>query len=76
MTKATDTEILLIAAVRADPTVGRGSCSVIDECFTDNELLAFLRRAAAESPADAVKAAQDHEAFFRDVGADITAEAF
>ena len=32
----------MIAAVRADQKVGRGSCSVIDECYTDAELVAAL----------------------------------
>ena len=33
----------MIAAVRADVKVGRGTCSVIDECYTDAELAeAFL----------------------------------
>lgn len=32
----------MVEVVRADHVVGRGSCSVIDETFTDEELLAAL----------------------------------
>ena len=32
----------LIKAVRADKIVGVGTCSPIDECFGDDELLQFL----------------------------------
>ena len=33
-----------IQKVRLDHIVGRGSCSVIDECWTDAELAAALER--------------------------------
>lgn len=33
-----------IRQVRRDHIVGRGTCSVIDECWTDEELAAALRR--------------------------------
>lgn len=33
-----------IRRVRQDHIVGRGSCSVIDECWTDQELADALRR--------------------------------
>lgn len=32
----------MIAAIRKDPNVGRGSCSVVDECFGDKSLAAEL----------------------------------
>ena len=31
-----------VAAIRADKIVGRNTCSVIDECYTDAELAAHL----------------------------------
>ena len=34
-----------VAAIRADEKVGRGSCSAIDEAFTDAELTAWLDEA-------------------------------
>lgn len=76
MTKATDMEILFVAAVRADDEVGRGSCSSIDECLTDSELLEMLRRRGADSPAAAVKIAREHEEIRRCVAKDVEAEAF
>lgn len=33
---------MIIDAVRQDKTVGRGTCSCVDECWTDYELLDFL----------------------------------
>ena len=32
----------LVALIRADNTIGNGSCSYIDECFTDDELFAHF----------------------------------
>jgi hypothetical protein len=29
----------IVAAIRNDRLVGRGTCSVIDECYTDDELV-------------------------------------
>lgn len=31
-----------IQAIRKDPLVGKGTCSVIDECYSDKELLITL----------------------------------
>lgn len=33
-----------VKAVRSDPKVGRGTCSTVDECLTDDELKADLRK--------------------------------
>lgn len=33
------TDLLFVEELRRDSRVGRGSCSVIDECYTDDELL-------------------------------------
>lgn len=76
MTKATDIEILFVAAVRADDEVGRGSCSSIDECLTDEELLEMLRQRGADSPGAAVKIAKEHEEIHRCAAEDVQAEAF
>lgn len=38
-----DNELALVAAVRADPRIGRGSCSSIDECYTDEEIIEVIR---------------------------------
>lgn len=45
-----------IEAVRSDKLVGRGTCSVIDECYTDEELLEVI--AGARSEAGAVRKAR------------------
>ncbi len=39
----------LVACIRAHPKVGVGSCSVIDECYTDDELARALREASANT---------------------------
>lgn len=31
-----------VQAIRKDPLVGKGSCSSVDECWSDKELLSFL----------------------------------
>lgn len=36
------TKARLVAAVRQDSKVGRNTCSVIDECYTDDELAEML----------------------------------
>jgi len=41
----TANEQLLIDYVRNSKTCGRGTCSVIDECWTDQELLQAWREA-------------------------------
>lgn len=72
----TDLETLMIASVRADEEVGRGSCSSIEECLTDDELLELLRSENAKGVAGAVEVARAHEGVFRDREQDIRAEAF
>ena len=37
-----DVKARAVAAIRADKLVGRGSCSMIDECYDDAELAAML----------------------------------
>lgn len=34
----------VLAGIRADPMIGRGSCSTIDECYSDAELLAEIKK--------------------------------
>jgi len=76
MKTATDLETVMIAAVRADGEVGRGTCSSIDECFDNDELLELLRRRQANDPAGAVRVAREHEKLHRMAAADVKAEAF
>lgn len=65
----------MIEAVRADEKVGRGSCSVIDECYTDAELADLLAREGAATPAEAVKVAREIAGIWNEVYEDRTAEA-
>jgi hypothetical protein len=57
-----------ITAVRANKKVGRGSCSSIDECMTDEELLAALNENGVKTPATAVKWALRHERLYLEQG--------
>lgn len=44
-----------VKAVREDPEVGKGSCSTFDECYTDEELSAWLDDRRIGSTEEAVK---------------------
>jgi hypothetical protein len=50
----------LVEAVRTDPNVGRGTCTNIDECFSDDELFEDLLK-DCKTPEEAVKAAYEFE---------------
>lgn len=57
MHKATDLQVLMIAAVRADERVGRESGSHLSS-LSDERLLELLVEHGAEGPAEAVKVAR------------------
>ena len=59
-----------IKAIRLDPVVGRGSCSSIDECMSDEDLYRSLNRDSVSTPKDAVTWARDHERLFLERGLD------
>jgi hypothetical protein len=44
-----------INAIRKHPQLGRGSCSSIDECWDDEELVNALNAEGIKSPKQAVK---------------------
>jgi hypothetical protein len=50
-----------VEAIRNDELVGRGSCTSIDECYSDDELSEELLRAGATTIEQAVKWARDSE---------------
>ena len=56
----------MIAAVRADVKVGRGTCSVIDECYTDAELAEAFLNEGIDTVQNAVEWARDVERLFRE----------
>lgn len=66
----------MIAAVRNDVKVGRGSCSVIDECYSDRELAEALADADINTVKGAVEWARDVEALFREREQEVRAEIF
>ncbi len=51
----------MVDAIRADELVGKGTCSVVDECHSDEELVALLVEAGVNSPLDAIDWAHDVE---------------
>lgn len=54
----TTTTSQMVEAIRGDEKVGRGTCSVIDECYTDAELTDFVVGAKCKTIKAAVKAAR------------------
>lgn len=50
-----------VEAIRADPAVGRGSCSHADECYSDAELIEALTEAGVKTPYAAVAWAREME---------------
>ena len=55
-----------INAVRKDEKVGVGSCSVIDECYTDDELAAALREDGIRGKIESVSWARRIDRLFRE----------
>ena len=58
----------MVAAIRADKLVGKGSCSSIDECMEDSEIANDLVEDGITTPADAVKWAREQEGLFLEQG--------
>lgn len=48
-----------VKAIRADPEVGRGTCSAIDESYDDCDLVEDLDAAGISKPSEAVDWARD-----------------
>ena len=48
-----------VMAIRTDKAVGHGTCSTIDECYSDSELLSRLVANGIATPLDAVKWARE-----------------
>lgn len=71
-----NTMIEMIEAVRRDSKVGRGTCSSIDECFSDKELEVFLMDHKCDTVRGAVKAARWSEGLWEERAAEIRAEVF
>jgi hypothetical protein len=65
-----------VVAIRKDPQVGCGSCSVIDECWTDRELVEHLDHEKINGPRSAVLAAHDLHDIYSDNADEIESTAF
>jgi len=50
-----------VKAIRDSKHVGRNSCSVMNECYSDDELLKWLDYIGIESPEEALKFALEKE---------------
>ena len=70
-----ETRATLIAAVRADVLVGKGSCASIDECMEDDELWTVLTDYGTSDPTtitQALKRARDSEEMYLENGTNQT----
>ena len=54
-----------VKAIREDKRIGRGTCSTIDECYDDSDLIELLDEYDVKYPIDAVKWAIVHERLWR-----------
>ena len=45
----------IIEVIRGDHVVGRGTCSAIDECYSDKELLASVQEAGITNAMNALR---------------------
>ena len=57
-----------VKAIRNDDLVGRGSCSSIDECYSDGELAQQLDDYSIHTPVAAVKWARESEGLWLEQG--------
>jgi len=65
MSKSNDPRVV---AIRANEKVGRGSCSSIDECMEDSEIVKTLDELGIEEPWRAVDWALKEERLFLEQG--------
>lgn len=55
-----------VAVVRADSIVGRGTCSPIDEAFSDAELIELFEEEDAKDPKAALRVARSHHRLWKE----------
>lgn len=60
----------MVAAIRADKLVGRGSCTSVDECWTDEDLAEYLARDDVTTVEGAVRWARESEGLWLEKAAD------
>jgi hypothetical protein len=69
----------IIEAIRGDRKIGRYTCSMVDECHSDAELIAEYGTSPTgrlRTPSAALREARSAEALYRDHFNDIAATAF
>jgi hypothetical protein len=57
-----------VAAIRADKKVGKGSCTSIDECYDDAEIVEYLDKLKFVTIESAIKWAYDSEGLWLEQG--------
>jgi len=75
-TPTTPADFEMIDAVRMDHIVGRGTCSVIDECYSNAELLAALADERIRSASGALRWARSTHKMWKDNMDEIIATAW
>ena len=65
-----------VVAVRTDDKIGRGTCSIVDECLTDKELCMEFDKHGLFDPAKALADRLEIERVLRSFGDEIRAESF
>ena len=60
-----------VQAIRRDPVIGFGTCSVVDECYDDADLIERLDEAGAISNEEAVRYFRFTHDVYEDVANDI-----
>lgn len=63
-----------VQAIRKDHRVGLGTCTSIDECWSESEILEFLDDNNIKSAKAAVDWAYEQEGLFREKGANCSSE--
>lgn len=57
-----------VVAIRQDPRVGRGTCTSIDECYSDSELASHLDSAGVTTGPAAVNWAHEEHGLYLEMG--------
>jgi hypothetical protein len=65
-----------VFAIREDHIVGRGTCSTIDECYADSEIVEALNKERIRAPKAAVRWARSIHKLHKDIYNDVRATAW
>jgi len=57
-----------VSAIRSHPKVGRGSCTSVDECWSDKEIIDFLDENNITTEEGAIEWALEQEGMFLEQG--------